>query len=56
MFNTIQYIPSVHNVAIYNYSIFILLILYDSEILLSSLGYTDGVQPEGREGSKQKHT
>lgn len=29
---------------IYNYSILILLILYNSEIPLSNLGYTDGVQ------------
>lgn len=33
---------------IYNYSILILLILYNSEIPLSNLGYTDGVQLGGK--------
>lgn len=33
---------------IYNYSVLILLILYNSEIPLSNLGYTDGVQLGGK--------
>lgn len=33
---------------IYNYSVLILLVLYNSEIPLSNLGYTDGVQLRGK--------